>query len=95
MLLVQQDLDDISPKSQLVNQDDPGGGCHAGESSDPLSQEQHSAVGDSREEPYHDVHFVFMQGLVVTDGAGKILYSRDLDRQIALEGIALARSKGG
>lgn len=31
---------------------------------------------------------------MITDGEGTILYSRDLEREIALEGIALARSMG-
>jgi Cof subfamily protein (haloacid dehalogenase superfamily) len=37
---------------------------------------------------------VFTQGLIVMDAAGKVLYSRDLERDRALEGLALARSRG-
>lgn len=37
---------------------------------------------------------VFTQGLIIMDAAGKVLYSRDLERDHALEGLALARSMG-
>ena len=39
-------------------------------------------------------HHAASQGLLLYDGEGRITYSRNLDADIALEGIAIARKYG-
>ena len=36
-----------------------------------------------------------LQGLLIYDGEGNVIYSRELEEDVALEGIAIAKELGG
>lgn len=36
----------------------------------------------------------FTQGLLIYDGEGNVIYSRELEEDVALEGIAIAKELG-